>query len=79
MIDDLPVVGCEACIAKLIPGHQLPTVTGVIGPPVPGLTADQAADRAADAGFIVLPHVLRDPDEVILVLACPHAAGAAGQ
>jgi hypothetical protein len=78
MIDDLPVVGCEECMTRLVPGLELPAA-GTIGPPVAGLTAAEAADRAARAGFVVLPHVLRNPEELILVMACPHAAGDAGK
>jgi hypothetical protein len=73
------IAGCYECMARLIPGHELPSVAGRIGPPVEGFTAAEAADRAAGAGFVVVPGTLRDPAEVILVLACPHAAEDSGR
>jgi hypothetical protein len=63
---DMPVVGCEECITRLVGGT------------VPGADLSDLADRAADAGFQAVPDVLPSPDEVILVLACPHAVRETG-
>jgi len=73
---DEPVIGgCEECITRLAPQAELPPPGQMIGGTVPGASLAALADRAARAGFRVMPHVLRNPDEVILVLACPHVAG----
>jgi hypothetical protein len=73
--DEPVITGCEECITRLAPGAGLPPPGQVIGGTVPGAGLAGLADRAADAGFRVMPHVLRSPDEVILVLACPHVPG----
>jgi hypothetical protein len=75
---DNPVIaGCYECCAKLAPEVEaaLPPPGAMIGGSLHGLTPAGLAGRAAGAGFAVVPGTLRDPDEVILVLACPHVAG----
>jgi hypothetical protein len=69
------VTGCEQCMAALYPEAVRPPPGQMIGPAVPGLTEDELTRRARAAGFVTVPELLRNPDEVILVLACPHVAG----
>jgi hypothetical protein len=78
--DEPVVAGCYECCAKLAPEVEaaLPPPGAMIGGSLHGLTPAELAGRAAGAGFVVVPGILRDPDEVILVLACPHAAEDGG-
>jgi hypothetical protein len=69
------ITGCQDCITRLAPQAELPPPGQTTGPPVPGADLADLSDRAADAGFVVVPGTLRNPDQVILVLACPHVAG----
>jgi hypothetical protein len=68
------ITGCQDCITRLAPQAELPPPGQVIGGTVPGADLADLADRAADAGFRVIPHLLGG-GELILLLGCPHMAG----